>query len=157
MRISQAYLLGGRKRSLFGLAQRMRALKRNSGKVSNHVKKEYGFQIVKQLALLTPVDTTKAVSNWRVHTRRPGAGAEIEPHYPGIHRVTESLSRMKTITQAAIDVQKVRPRRRLYISNVVDYIVKLNMGTSQQEPAGFVQRAVNTGSRLARLKLKKRG
>lgn len=92
----------------------------------------------------TPVDTSNALSNWQVSLINP-VDNSINPYFAGRFGSTEVQS-----SRAAYDAGKrVLVGRKLgdkiYISNLADYIVYLNRGTSAQAPAGFVERAVLIG------------
>ena len=103
--------------------------------------------IVKDLTNNTPVDTTKALSNWIVSLGSPATG-EIGPHSPGFAGHTKTPSALQTYSAAVAILAKKKPGQVIYITNNVDYVKLLNEGSSKQQPAGFVQRAVYLG-RLA--------
>lgn len=105
--------------------------------------------IVNNLTQVTPVDTSNALSNWQVTI---GAPAEFErpPFVPGFRGSTYLIS-MQAAQAAAASVLKTKePGEPIQITNVVPYIEDLNDGTSKQEPAGFVERAVLIGEVISR-------
>lgn len=79
----------------------------------------------------TPVDTGWARSNWLVNIGAP---------HPGVIGSREAVSPHPS------PITKMLGYRlgfgRVFISNNVPYIGRLNDGYSQQAPAGFVQRAI---------------
>lgn len=98
--------------------------------------------IVGDLAVKTPVDTSAAISNWQVDLNNEPNNT-IPPYYPGKFGSTFFQSSAETIANAKTVLQNKKPGDIIYITNNLDYIGKLNYeGTSQQEPAGFVERAI---------------
>jgi hypothetical protein len=97
--------------------------------------------IVGDLAVKTPVDTSKAISNWQVDLNREPDN-QISPHYPGSDGSTFSESAAETLAKAKLVLRNKKPGMVIYITNNLPYIQKLNDGSSIQEPAGFVERAI---------------
>lgn len=98
----------------------------------------------------TPVNTGKARSNWVASSNAPFKGV-IPPYAPGRRLgITEQANATAAITQARSVIARFDGRRisSIYLVNNVDYIGKLNSGSSIQQPAMFVERALQTG-RLA--------
>lgn len=82
----------------------------------------------------TPVDTGRARSNWLA-----SAGTSInEP----IDREERGANTTLSENNAAISSRK--SGQNVYISNNLPYIKRLNEGYSQQAPAMFVEKAVQT-------------
>lgn len=143
-------------RNLLDLARELRALSSSVDKEANRIKCEVALAIVGDLAFKTPVDTSKALSNWRVSLERPGALA-IPPHFPGEHGSTQKSSAQATIEAAKKTLANAKPGKPIFISNVLPYIVRLNQGYSRQAPAGFVERSILIGRKVserAKVKLK---
>ena len=104
------------------------------------------LKIEQNLVLVTPVDTSAALSNWQVSLNTPiSSDAEIEPHVPGILGYTGAASGRAAMEIARRVLANKKPGQSIFISNVIDYIVPLNEGSSRQAPAGFVERAVLLG------------
>lgn len=96
----------------------------------------------------TPVDITTAVSNWQVSlNEKPGFG--FDAIYPGSHGSTAGESREAAYTHAQRVLAAKKPGEVIYLSNLAPYIEDLNNGTSKQEPAGMVERAIRVGERFA--------
>ena len=106
--------------------------------------KRVALAIVQNLTAVTPVDTSTALSNWHVSLHFP-VDITIPPHSFGHLGSTKAQSAGQTIGEARNVLSNKRPGDKLYISNNVDYIQKLNEGSSKQEPAGFVERAIIVG------------
>ncbi|QEG09336.1 tail completion or Neck1 protein [Xanthomonas phage vB_Xar_IVIA-DoCa1] len=110
--------------------------------------------IVGDLAYKTPVDTSQALSNWRVTLDSPATGT-IAPHYPGIQGSSQRASAAETINAAKSVLANKKPGQAIFITNNLPYIKRLNDGYSAQAPAGFVERAVLIGRKmLAKFKIK---
>lgn len=95
---------------------------------------------IEVLVETTPVDTSKALSNWLVGRGRPRRSI-IEAHFPGKGGNTAGQSRSKTIKEAAARI-KGAVTRPIFVSNNVPYMDKLNAGSSQQAPANFIEMAL---------------
>lgn len=110
--------------------------------------------IVGDLAYKTPVDTSQALSNWRVTLDSPATGT-IAPHYPGLQGSSQRASAAETINAAKSVLANKKPGQAIFITNNLPYIKRLNDGYSAQAPAGFVERAVLIGRKmLAKFKIK---
>ncbi len=111
---------------------------------ANRLAIKTAIEIVEDLAYVTPVDESTALSNWQVTIGRR-AMASIRAFKPGKKGSTQAASARATIN-AAIDALKAKkPGQTIYLGNVLPYIRKLNDGSSTQTPAGFVARAVLIG------------
>lgn len=93
----------------------------------------------------TPIDTGFASNNWRPrirerveapHGTRPTAKG---PSPSGLALFTDTSARDAGV--ASLGGYKI-DMGDIYVSNPVPYIVFLNGGTSKQQPAGFVERAI---------------
>lgn len=134
--------------NLKDLAKRMRALADDVPTVASKAAVKVAETIVNDLAHVTPVDTSQAISNWQVKLESP-ADTPIGPHYPGEKGSTYSASASQTIEDAEVVLKNKKPGQSIYISNVLRYIGRLNEGSSAQAPAGFVERAVLIGRLVA--------
>lgn len=111
--------------------------------------------IVDDLAAVTPADTGAALSNWQVTLDSP-AESPVEPYTPSprgrmvngqwTHTVAPDITRAAnapaTIDAAKIHLQSRIPGQLIFITNVLPYVEILDQGSSDQAPAGFVDRAV---------------
>ena len=105
--------------------------------------------IVGDLAFKTPVDTSQALSNWIVTLETPSSD-KIKPHFPGEGGSSQKSSAAETINQARAILAKKKPGQKIYITNNLPYIRRLNDGYSKQAPAGFVERSVLIGRKMRR-------
>lgn len=92
----------------------------------------------------TPVDTGMARSNWVV-SLSGDTDVVILPYAPGNRLgIGESANAEAAINVGEGIIDTREPGQDIYVVNNVDYIEKLNNGSSRQAPAAFVQRAVVT-------------
>ena len=108
---------------------------------------ETALTIVGDLAYKTPVDTSQALSSWEVtldapSTNKPG------PHFPGKQGSSYRSSAAETINRAKAVLKNKKPGQVIWITNNQPYIRKLNEGSSTQQPAMFVERAVLLGRKM---------
>lgn len=127
------------------LSKNMRRIAKGLPKQFDDLAKGTALAVVTDLAINTPVDTSKAISNWKVTLIAPYP-LEVEPYYPGFSGSTYTKTVSETIADAERNISKRRSGETIFITNNADYIIDLNDGSSKQEPAGFVQRAVIVGN-----------
>jgi hypothetical protein len=97
------------------------------------------------VVLSTPVDTGRARSNWLVNIDTPSRG-QIDPYSPGQGLGTgEGANARAALEQGKEAISRFRLGNKIYLSNNLPYIQKLNDGFSAQAPAGFVEKAVQSG------------
>lgn len=89
----------------------------------------------------TPVDTSKAISNWQVGIGSP-PNSQIEAHFEGLAGSTYSSSLERTYDLGSKKLKNRKVGQVIYISNNADYIGKLNAGSSKQAPQGFIEAGV---------------
>lgn len=133
--------------TLLDLAKRMEAKAALVDKAASNLSVKIAQAIVLDLAHNTPVDTSQALSNWIV-TLDVSANEKIEPHFRGEQGSTYSQSTAETYSRALKVLEVKKPGQRIFITNNLPYIRRLNEGYSKQQPAGFVERAVLIGSKL---------
>ncbi len=124
------------------------AKRANANDYGNSVKKKVVIAIVRNLTTNTPVDTSKALSNWIVSLGSKD-GSKIDPHFYGQRGSTQELSAVYAITAAMRILENAKPGQSVWISNNLPYIRKLNDGSSTQQPANFVARAELIGRKVA--------
>lgn len=128
-------------RTLLDLSKDIRAISKTLDSQASEAAKGAALVIVSDLAHKTPVDTSKALSNWRIGIGQKPALA-IAPHTPGRKGSTQEQSAAATIAAAKAQLANKKPGQSIWISNVLPYIRRLNEGYSTQAPAGFVERAI---------------
>lgn len=110
-------------------------------------------QIVRQIALAadrtlvlnTPVDTGRARANWQASLGQPAVGT-IDAS-PGRRAATGAATAQ---AEAVIAGYKGGPNAAIFLTNNLPYIVPLNNGHSKQQPAGFIERALDVVMRAAK-------
>lgn len=81
-----------------------------------------------ELKRVTPVDTGRARNSWLI-TKSPNA-------------FRNSLTQSSAFTDNLLSPPPKNRVEKLYITNGVDYIDKLNAGSSRQAPARFIENAI---------------
>ena len=89
--------------------------------------------VMRELGQSTPVKTGLARGNWQVGLDVPPSGTV------GLR----SFASMMSSALAKLMVKRIPAL--VYVVNNIDYVAKLNAGSSRKAPAGFVQAAINRG------------
>jgi len=132
--------------SLLDLAERMESLAGAIPDATVSAANQAALAMVEYLAYNTPVDTSRALSNWQVGIGRPFM-FELPPAVPGSFGNTQAASAQETIANARHLLSYRKPGQTVYVSNNAPYIRKLNDGSSPQSAGGFVEAAVLIGRR----------
>lgn len=132
---------------LLDLANRLEKKAEAIDKAASKTAVDAALAIVGDLAYVTPVDTSKALSNWIVTLDSP-ASEKIDPHFFGEKGSSQRASAAETLNRAKAVLQNKKPGQAIFITNNLPYIVRLNEGYSGQAPAGFVERAVLIGRKM---------
>lgn len=136
-------------KTLLDLAERLEKKSKSLSKAASNLAAFVALSLTEELADVTPVDTSKAISNWQIGLGSPVV-AEREPHYPGIKGSTELMSEDATVIAARIALKGKKVGQKIYLSNTAKYIKDLDQGSSLQAPAGFVKRACDNARALAK-------
>lgn len=131
-------------KNLLDLANALNKKSKDIAKAASDLAVGTALTIVGDLAIKTPVDTSKAISNWQVDLNKAPDNT-IAPHYPGSDGSTFSASAGETLSKAKLTLRNKKPGDFIYITNNLPYIKRLNDGYSKQEPAGFAERAILLG------------
>lgn len=110
----------------------------------NKIAKETVLAMETDLVYSTPVDTSKALSNWQVTLNAP-ATDDIPAHSEGEFGSTRGVSAAQAINEAQTVLRAKKAGVPVFITNNVDYLEDLNNGSSRQAPAGFYERALLIG------------
>lgn len=141
--------------NLLTLAKRMFRVADKIDGAANEIKKQVATVVARDLITVTPVDTSRALSNW-IATHGAPANNSVLAYFPGKLGSTQSKSRSAAIAAALSVIRQAQPGVSIFITNNVVYIGYLNSGGSKQAPAGFVERAELLGRKTietAKLKL----
>jgi len=128
-------------KSLADLAKKMNRAADRSETVASKLASEFAYQIEYQLVYDTPVDTSTALSNWQVNLTSAPAD-EINAYALGSRGSTQGSSASTALSEARIELGRKKPGQPIFLSNLVDYIKKLNEGSSAQAPAGFIEASI---------------
>lgn len=127
-------------RSLLDLAKSMERRAAGVSSIGNESKKRKVLRVLTYLVMVTPVDTSKALSNWQL-----GIGSRpMTPRaafHVGTHGSTAQASSENAINFAKAQLAEVKPGEDVYISNLMPYINELDRGHSTQHPGGFIAAA----------------
>ena len=88
-------------------------------------------ELVADLVVKTPKDTTLAASSWVLSVGMP---TDARPDEPNVLR--PKANAIETLKESAFDYQEI------YIQNNQPYIVALNNGHSEKAPKMFVETAI---------------
>lgn len=130
--------------NLLDLAKRMQRLKAAIPKAASDLACEVGRVIQTDLVEVTPVDTSEALSNWVLTVEEPFA-LHLDPYHEGFKGSTQQASIREALTQGEQQLALKKPGDPIYIQNNAPHIKYLNEGSSEQAPAGFVERSVSSG------------
>lgn len=123
-------------RTLLDFAKSLEARAASLNKIGHEASIRKAKAIISYLIRVTPIDTTRALSNWQVTLNTP-AMAPRGAFFVGTHGSTFDAS-ADTLTYFADAVlADKKPGDTIYISNVLRYITYLDQGTSMQFPGGF--------------------
>lgn len=95
-------------------------------------------KLAKNLMEATPVDTSKALSNWQVSlnfTPPTTIGANVD----GFQGTSAEASKQIAISKIKFKLSTRRFSDTIVLYNNTDYLEALNDGHSEQAPAGFIE------------------
>lgn len=131
--------------NLHDLARRLtlyaKAVEVNSQAAVRHVAKAAGTAIVYG----TPIDTSRARMNWQTTVGSPAVGVLLP--YPSRPGSPQDGTRTALASLEAATISYAGQAGGIWITNNLNYILKLNDGSSAQAPADFVAQAVLAGVR----------
>lgn len=130
--------------TLKGLAARMNAEAERLEDYAHDAKLYLAHTIAYDLIDTTPVDTSRALSNWLISAGSRSNVGTID-FAKGERGNTRSTSAAMAKARVDASLAAVSPGQSVFISNVVRYIVYLNRGHSGQAPAMFVENSVLRG------------
>lgn len=132
------------------LMQFAQLIERRSVQVEHNslqLKKKVVTEVHKNVSQNTPADTGRAISNWKI-SLLTSPSFSIFPYAPGRLGNTKDANINATIATASPIIASIKLGQVVMITNSVDYVQDLNDGTSKQQPAGFVQRAIQHGDTI---------
>lgn len=127
-------------KDLFALARDMGRLVNELPKRTEKMTNQAAIGTLDTMIRITPVDTSKAESNWQV-----AVGAEFLGPIPAHVLGQRGSSRAASgAIAAALGREKIEGRlygQQIHVTNVVEYIDDLDKGASPQLSGGFARRA----------------
>lgn len=136
--------------SLTEFAQRIKVIAKGVETNADRIVKQAAIAIDQTVVLATPVDTGRARSNWLTQAGYPRRDT-IDPYAAGKGLgKSEGANAQAAIQQGLTAITAHKSGQDIYISNNLPYIQKLNDGHSAQAPAGFVEKAIQSGVRAVR-------
>lgn len=127
--------------NLLQFAENMDRLADNLPAIAHDIKKEFVVELAEDLAYATPVDTSAALSNWRLSINEP-LRRFIDAHNPGVFGSTAVASIQETVALARITAGMGKAGQLYWLSNNAPYIIDLNNGSSKQAPVLFIQKTI---------------
>jgi len=131
--------------TLIQMASNLRSLKTSLKKSSNEISKEFSKRLLTHLVMQTPVDTSRALSNWIINLNRqqiPTGSIEnyngIPAYYPGNDGSTEQISEDMAIMVGETMINLKKPGKDIFIVNNISYMDYLNEGNSKQQNAFWI-------------------
>lgn len=123
-------------RTLLALARSMDTLAASLGTRASELSVRKAKAVISYLSRVTPVDTSKALSNWQVTLNTP-ASAPHGAYFVGTRGSTHDASADTLLYSAYAVLADKKPGESIHIVNVLPYIKYLDQGTSMQFPGGF--------------------
>lgn len=139
-------------KTLASLTRRMKDLNREIPAQVNDIAKKVSTAVLQELVASTPVDTSKAVSNWNVNNGSANFSTGA-PHVPGAGGSTRGASSAITLATGTIFIRSKKAGVPLHVSNGLPYIVKIDGSSSSP---GFKNKGIDAGEKVlqnAKLKL----
>lgn len=101
---------------------------------------EVAVVLLDGLVQFTPVDTTKALSNWQVGLGDALSGV-IPARVPGVGGSTKAAAAAETVAAGRRALTNRRVGTEIHVANNAPYIELLNDGTHSAQPGNFVAKA----------------
>lgn len=133
---------------LNALAKRLNKIADNIEAAPSKVAAAFTLVLVEELIERTPVDTSKALSNWLTSLDDPVL-IDQDAYYEGLRGSTASASKAEALAFAARILANKEPGQDIFLANSAPYIRDLENGSSSQAPAGFTKQSLA----IARAKL----
>lgn len=144
--IKNARTLGALSRALFDASRTLRA-------DANKLKQDVSKYAIQRLIYETPVDTSKALSNWQVGLS-VGSTLQLPAYFIGESGTTQNISAVTALGAAYQQIARAKYGTPLVLYNNVNYIIKLNAGSSPQADANYVDKIAEDVQNLADTKLR---
>lgn len=127
--------------SLKDLADRLNLLADKVEAAPNKVAASFTLALIEELTDNTPVDTSKALSNWLLSLDEPLL-MDLDAYHEGIFGSTALASKAEVMKHAHTIAARKKPGETIYINNAAPYIMDLERGSSTQAPNGFKDQSI---------------
>lgn len=97
--------------------------------------------VMDELTDITPVDTTEALSNWKLSVGHPNQKPN-PPFFAGKNGETKLSSKMSVLNATYKELGKFKMGDAIYIQNNAKHIKYLDEGSSSQFAGGFAAKAM---------------
>lgn len=122
------------------LAPAIRKLRKDIPERVAEATNEVAIVFLESVIRFTPVDTTKALSNWQVSLNEATEGV-IGARVPGVAGSTKAASAAEAVAAGRRELRNRRVGIEIHISNNAPYIDLLNDGSISEQPGNFVAKA----------------
>lgn len=123
------------------LAKRLNTHADELDSVASKVAAEFALVLIERLVDSTPIDTSKAISNWILSINDPVL-IDQDAFAEGIRGSTYQASKAEVMNFARTQIAKKQAGEPIFLSNAAPYIRSLEEGSSSQAPAGFLRQSV---------------
>lgn len=128
-------------KTLDALARALMDASKNIKNDVSDISKKVTVYATQRLVYETPVDTSQALSNWRVNVNYKISGT-LPPYFAGEQGSTYNQSASTALGAAKQQIARKKYGMTLIISNNTDYIDELNQGKSPQADVYYVYKIV---------------
>ena len=132
------------------LRKQLHSFKKDVNQYVVQCKIKLAQEVLSAVVMATPVDTSKALSNWIVSLRR-GSSKITDAHFSGSYGSTFAASAGQTVALGDAVIKNVKIGETIFITNNVNYIELLNKGWSKQAPSGFIEQQFNNAVKRVKL------
>lgn len=137
--------VGGRSKQVQQIAKQLK-------RTLAHATAEFILEVTANLIETTPVDTGWARANWI-----PSLGTPFTQTVGSPSSVDTSAQQAGMLALLAYEPATLASPLKVFVSNNVPYIGRLNYGWSSQAPSGFVRFAVDKAAETIRMRYTTRG
>lgn len=128
-----------------GFSKRIKQIAAGVEKNADGMMRKTVITVASSVALRTPVDTGRARSNWQTHIGSAPSGL-VSAFSKGSKGSTAAAGVAQATSSAVQEMERYNNSGSdVYITNNLPYIGRLNEGSSDQAPVGFIQSAVMAG------------
>lgn len=132
-----------------GFANRMRVIARAVPGNADAIVRKVAMAVDRVVVTTTPVDTGRARANWQAAIGA-APGGEVGAYPAGKGGATGAAAAAQAMAQANGVIAGYKGGDVIHLTNNLPYIGRLNEGSSDQAPAGFVQAGIDAAARAVK-------